>query len=75
MQEVKAHYPNITYPIRLYTKGLLNQINMYVRNIILSNNISILHILRGGINMNEYKSFELLKKLYFVRTGGSKEEL
>ena len=22
-----------------------------------------------------YKSFELLKKLYFVRTGGSKEEL
>lgn len=25
--------------------------------------------------MNEYQSFELLKKLYFVRTGGSKEEL
>ena len=56
MQEVKAHYPNITYPIRLYTKGLLNQINiepgkvrMYLRNIILSNNISILHILRGVI--------------------------
>lgn len=52
MQEVKAHYPNITYPIRLYTKGLLNQINMYVRNIILSNNISILHILRG---VDEYE--------------------
>ena len=64
MQEWKAHYPNITYPIRLYTKGLLNQINiepgevrMYVRNIILSNNISILHILRG---VDEYEIKRLI---------------
>ena len=28
---------------------------MYVRNIVLSNNISILHILRGVMNMNSIK--------------------